>query len=143
MSPAYPSLLTSLRPQPACDNARLALFAFRRMGAHGLSDAHVAQAMIGRFGSGFRRPLVLMRAFMADLSTYATGPIAIAPCCCPRITAAEQAILSVFDVADRPERARLLLADLLGSRHVEGVMASAAAVAQAFADAGCPIDPTG
>ncbi len=38
-----------------------------------------------------------------------------------------------------PETARLLMADLLGVRRVDGVLASAAAVAAAFADEGRPI----
>lgn len=135
---AFPTLLQ--HPQPECGNARLALVAVRRMGARGLGDAAVLHNFLRHFGAGYHRPLTLMRAFVADLSAVATGAIAIAPCCCPRMTAAEAAMLrSLVDVGDRPELARLLLADLLGARRVEGVMASAAAVAQAFADAGRPI----
>ena len=125
---------------PPCPNARLALFAMRRMGAHGLADALVANAFVGDFGEGFRRPLVLMRAFMADLAGSAAGTISIAPCCCARLTSAEAAVLTVLGRAEiAPEAARLLLADLLGARRVDGVLASATAVAQAFADAGRPV----
>jgi len=125
---------------PPCPNARLALFAVRRMGANGLSDAHVAHAFINGFGETFRRPLVLMRALMADLAANSTCPIAIAPCCCGRITSAESALLTILSRAGTaPESARLLLADLLGLRDIEGVLASATAAAQAFADAGRPI----
>ena len=125
---------------PSCRNAHIALFAIRRMGACGLSDAHVAHAFVGGFGESFRRPLILMRVFMAELAETATLPIAIAPCCCARMTPAEQALVTVLARAGTaPDSARLLLADLLGSRRVEGVLASACAVSQAFADAGRPI----
>ena len=55
-------------PLPDDANARLALFAIRRLGAHGLSDAHAVHAFMTRFDEGFRRPLVLMRAFMQENS---------------------------------------------------------------------------
>ena len=125
---------------PPCPNARLALFAMRRMGAHGLADARAAHVLFTAFGQGFRRPLVLMRALMADLAGTAAGTIAIAPCCCSRMTHAEAALLSVVArVETRPDNARLLLADLLGIARVDGVLASAAAVAAAFADEGRPV----
>lgn len=139
--PAFGAALlpTPLPPDP---NARLVLFAFRRMGAHGLNDARAAQALIHGFGEGFRRPLVLMRAMMADLAAAATCPITIAPCCCARATHAEAAILTVIARAETaPEQARLLLADLIGVRRPDGVLASITALAQAFADAGRPITP--
>jgi hypothetical protein len=125
---------------PDCRNASLALFAIRRIGACGLADAHAAHAFVGGFGEGFRRPLILMRLLMAELAGTATLPIAIAPCCCGRMTPAERALLTVLERAETaPETARLLLADLLGNRRVDGVLASACAVSQAFADAGRPI----
>ena len=125
---------------PSCPNARLALFAMRRIGAHGLADARAAHALFTGFGQSFRRPLVLLRALMADLAATATGPIAIAPCCCARMTSAEAAMLTVLArVETAPDAARLLLSDLLGVRRADGVLASAAAVAMAFADEGRPV----
>ena len=125
---------------PGCRDARLALFALRRMGAHGLADAHAANAFVGGFGEGFRRPLVLMRALMADIAANSTCPIAIAPCCCARMTSAERALLTILARAETAsENARLLLGDLLGTRRIDGVLASAMALSQAFADAGRPI----
>lgn len=125
---------------PACANARIALFAIRRMGAHGLADARAAHALFTAFGQGFRRPLILMRSLMADLAGTASGTIAIAPCCCARMTPAESAILTILSrVETTPELARLLMADLIGVRRVDGVLATAAAVAAAFADKGRPI----
>ena len=125
---------------PADPAARLILFGFRRMGAHGLDDARAAHAFVSAFGEGFRRPLTLMRAFMADCAGAATAPIAIAPCCCVRATPAELAVVSALArVETRPDSARLLIGDLLCVRRPDGVVASAAALAAAFADAGQPI----
>lgn len=125
---------------PACPNARIALFAIRRMGAHGLHDARVSHALLTAFGQGFRRPLVLLRALMTDLAGTAADTIAIAPCCCPRVTTAERTLLTILARVElTPEASRLLLADLLAVRRVEPVLASAAAVATAFADEGRPI----
>ena len=127
-------------PLPSCENARIALFAMRRMGANGLGDARAAHTLFTAFGQGFRRPLILMRALMADLAANSSCPIAIAPCCCGRITSAESALLTILARAETaPDSARLLLSDLLGIRCVDGVLASATAVAQSFADAGRPI----
>lgn len=132
--------ITLPRLAPACPNAALALFAVRRMGAHGLHDAHAAEAMLAQFGQQFRRPLVCTRAFMADLSALASGPIAIAPCCCRRMTAAEAALIGVLSRAEAdPACAHLLLADLMGRRRADGALASATAMAVAFADEGRPI----
>lgn len=125
---------------PACPNARTALFAMRRMGAHGLADARAAHALFTAFGEGFRRPLMLLRAMMADLAGTSAAPISIAPCCCARMTAAERALLTaVSRVELAPAVSRLLLRDLMGTQRVEGVLASAAAVAAAFADEGRPL----
>lgn len=125
---------------PGCANARVALFAIRRMGAAGLHDARAAQAIFIAFGQEFRRPLLLLRNLMADLAAHASGPIAIAPCCCARMTSAEGTLLSILArIETSPGAARYLLADLLGIRRVDSVVASAAVVAAAFADAGRPI----
>lgn len=125
---------------PACENARIALFAMRRMGANGLADARAAHALFTAFGQSFRRPLVLLRALMADIAATASGTIAIAPCCCARMTPAEAALLTILTrIEYAPDTARLLMADLLGVRRVDGVLASAAAVAAAFADEGRPV----
>ena len=125
---------------PNCENARIALFAMRRMGAHGLHDARAAHALLTSFGQAFRRPLVLMRVLMAELAATSSGTIAIAPCCCGRMTAAENAMLTILARAETaPETALLLMADLLGVRRVDAVLASAVALAMAFADEGRPI----
>lgn len=141
-APTEPSATFAALPHslPHCPNARIALFAMRRMGAHGLADARAAQALLAAFGQGFRRPLTLLRVLMADVAAAASGTIAIAPCCCMRTTAAERALIAVLARAEtRPDSAHLLLADLLGIARVDGVLASAAAVSAAFADGGRPI----
>jgi len=127
-------------PLPDDPNACLLLFAFRRMGAHGIDDAAAATAMMQAFGASFRRPLVVMRTMMADLAHAATCPITIAPCCCARMTGAETTVLDILARAQTaPDSARLLLGDLIGVRHPDGALASITLLAQAFADAGRPI----
>ena len=140
-SPAAETVAAILsHPLPESPSARIALFAIRRMGAHGLNEAGAAHALFSNFRQDFRRPLILVRALMADLASAAAGSIAIAPCCCPRMTGAEAALLAVLArVEHQPESAHLLLSDLLGTRRVDGVLTSAAAVAAAFADCGRPI----
>lgn len=125
---------------PDNDGARLALFTIRRLGACGLNDADVATAYLDIFGAAFRRPLMLARALMGEIAATATTDIAIAPPCCVRTTGAEHALLLVLAEAERrPEHARLLLADLMAQRRADGVLATATALAAAFADAGLPI----
>ncbi len=125
---------------PDDPNARLLLFALRRMGAHGLNDAHAANTMLHAFGESFRRPLLLLRTMMTDLAHSATCPIAIAPCCCRRMTRAETTILTIVARAETaPDSAHVLLADLIGVRRPDGVLASITALAQAFADTGRPV----
>lgn len=144
MTLAAPATTILPHALPTCTNARIVLFAIRRMGAHGLHDAGVAHLLINAFGQDFRRPLLLMRNLMADLAGHASGTIAIAPCCCARMTPAEGALLTILArVETAPEIARYLLSDLLGVRRVDGVLASAAIVATAFADAGRPIGERG
>ena len=125
---------------PARPHARIALFAIRRMGAHGLADARAAHTLFTVFGQDFRRPLILMRTLMADLASHASGQIAIAPCCCARMTVAEAALMTILAQMEMaPGKAHFLMSDLLGVRRVDGVLASAAAVSAAFADEGRPI----
>ena len=127
-------------PLPTCPNARVALFAMRRMGAQGLADARAAHLLFTAFGQNFRRPLILLRALMADLAGASAGTIAIAPCCCARMTPAESAMLTILArIETAPDVARYLMTDLLGIRRIDGVLASAAAVAMAFADEGRPV----
>ncbi|QDX25483.1 hypothetical protein FPZ54_05230 [Sphingomonas suaedae] len=129
------------RLQPEDPAARLLLFGIRQLGANGLNDAAAAHAFVTAFGTGFRRPLLLLRTLMAEMSAASAGPIQIAPWCCARMTASEGALLDLIAQAERDsERARFLLSDLLGIRRVDGVLATAHALANAFADAGLPVE---
>lgn len=139
---SIPPAITALLPNTVPDNAdaRLLLFSIRRIGAHGIDDAHAAHAFLKAFGKGFRRPLVLIRTFMHELATTAAQPITIAPCCCGRMTPSETALLSIISCVEAdPARADLLLRDLLGVQGIDSVAMSAGALAAAFADAGRPI----
>lgn len=110
------------------------------MGAHGLNDAACAQAFLTAFGVDFRRPLILLRTLMQELSRVSVRPIQIAPWCCRRVTGAEATLLTVLRRIDaNPETAGLLLAHLLGVRDASSVAVSAHVVATAFRDAGLPL----
>jgi len=129
------------RLQPDDPGARLLLFGIRQMGAGGLNDAAAAHAFVTAFGRDFRRPLILLRSLMAEMSTASAGPIQIAPWCCARMTAAESATIEIIArVTHDIPRARVLLADLLGVRQVDGVLATAHALANAFTDLGLPLE---
>jgi hypothetical protein len=137
-----PSDIATMLPHPGPleNQARLLLFVMRRMATAGLNDAHAAHALIGGFGANFRRPLVLLRALMAGVSRASTRKIMIAPCCCPRMTGAEAALVAAIVAATtRPRVAHARLCALLGIDEALGALASAQAVAQAFADLGRPI----
>jgi len=57
------------------------------MGATGLNDASAASAFIGLFGLSYRRPLVLVRALMAETARVSARTISLAPCCRGRMAA--------------------------------------------------------
>ncbi|TGX56010.1 hypothetical protein E5A73_02540 [Sphingomonas gei] len=127
--------------QPEDAGARLLLFGVRQMGAHGLHDACTAHAFVTAFGKGFQRPLVLLRALMAEMSAASIGPIQIAPWCCPRMTGPEATLLEVVaGIRKHPVRAQMLLADLLGIRDAAGIGFTVHALANAFADLALPLD---
>ncbi len=126
--------------QPDDPAPRLLLFAFRQMGAHGVDDAAAAHAFVTAFGKDFRRPLVLLRTLMLELSATAQRPLQIAPWCCGRMTGCEGALLAMLDKSlTNAPAAQLLLADMLGTRNAAGPLATATALAAAFADLGMPL----
>jgi hypothetical protein len=142
MSEPVPST-TDLLPHvtPEDSGARLFLQGVRRMGVGGLNDAHAANMMIGAFGLSFRRPLVLLRALMAELARASHRTIMIAPSCCCRMTAAESMLLgAVARAQEKPHLAHDIFCRLCGTDSVAEVLSSAQAIAQAFADLGRPID---
>ncbi|WHU03911.1 DUF6628 family protein [Sphingomonas sp. NIBR02145] len=127
--------------QPEDPGARLLLFGVRQMGAHGIHDACTAHAFVTAFGKSFQRPLVLLRALMQEMSALSAGPIQIAPWCCARMTGAEAALLQVLGrVRTHPQLSAVLLADMLGVRDATGVLITAHALANSFADMGLAFD---
>lgn len=142
MSDSAPST-AHLLPHSAPDEsgARLFLLAVRRIGVGGLNDANAASLMIGAFGLSFRRPLVLVRALMAELARASHRTIMIAPSCCCRMTTAESMLLGALSRAnEKPRLAHDILCRLCGIENAIGVLSSAQALAQAFADLGRPIE---
>ena len=128
-------------PLPTEANSRLLLFAMRRVAAHGLDDAHAAHALLCAFGMGFRRPLILLRALMAEASRIAHRRILVAPCCCPRMTDAEAVMLAAIRAArSDPHGVHRDLAALFGVHNCLGALSSAQALAQAFDDLGKPLE---
>jgi hypothetical protein len=122
-------------PQGATD--RLTLFAARRMALAGLHDAVAANAMFNAFGLGFRRPLVLLRATMLELSGEAGRIIALAPGCCRRMTHDEARLLAVLRHAPADEpRARRHLARLTGRTESPRALCAASAYGWALRDLG-------
>jgi hypothetical protein len=140
--PDHAHALSAMLPGRCPDesNSRLLLFAIRRVAAGGLNDAHVANAFIGSFGLAYRRPLILLRALMAELSRVSERKIMVAPSCCPRMTTAEAAVLaSVSFALDDPPGMHDLLCETLGVENCLGALSSAQALGQAFADLGRPL----
>src|SRR5205809_5683618 len=104
-----------LSPQRPIDpTIRILLFSIRRMGAAGLNDAHATHALFTAFGLAYRRPLILVRALMAELSRVARRPIRLAPCCSLRLTYDEANLLTAIGSAtERPRGSHARLAKLL------------------------------
>lgn len=126
--------------QPEDPAPRLLLFGIRQIGANGLSDACAGHAFMTAFGKDFRRPLLLLRTLMMELSATSSRPIQLAPWCCARMTIAESTLLAVLakSLTNEPA-AGLLFADMLGVRDASGPLATATALAIAFADLGMPL----
>ena len=137
-APTPASLLPHSAPRDS--GARLFLLGVRRMGVGGLHDAHAANMMIGAFGLSFRRPLVLLRALMAELARASHETILIAPACGCRMTTAESLLLgAVARAIEKPRLAHDIFRRLCGIEEAAGIVSSAQALAQAFADLGRPI----
>ena len=137
--PSTAHLLPHVTPEDS--GARLFLHGMRRIGVGGLNDAHAANMMIGAFGLSFRRPLVLLRALMAELARASHQPITIAPSCACRMTTCESMLLGALARAiEKPRLAHDIFCRLCGIGEAVGVLSSAQALAQAFADLGKPIE---
>lgn len=127
-------------PAPLSGNARLALFAMRQMAAAGLNDANAALALFMNLHGGYRRPLVLMRALMAEISRTSNRKLMVAPCCCARMTADEARLIKAIGSSlEQTDAANAAFQSLLDQPHCLGVVSTAQALAQAFADLGRPL----
>ncbi|MCA1749344.1 MAG: DUF6628 family protein [Parasphingopyxis sp.] len=135
---AMPPTAAALLPHclPGNADARILLFAMRRMAICGLRDAHAAQAFFLHFGLGYRRPLVLLRALLVEMAHEARGSITIAPCCAPRMSADERAILGLLA---SPETGRAALASTLGRADAIRTLDLGRALTDALASAGRPV----
>ena len=122
---------------PSDPYARLLLYGIRRMAAGGLNDAQATHAFLTGFGTGFRRPLVLLRAFMAEAARVSATSLLVAPCCCGRMTEAERTMLGAIALAEEDAAAcHIALTEMLRIRACLGLVTSAQAVAASFADHG-------
>lgn len=127
-------------PVPEDHTARTILIAMRRMAIGGLDDAHAATAMLGLFGMGYRRPLMFLRILMHEVSRGATRSIAVAPCCCRRMTEGEAALLLLIDCAGQhPDVARATLARTTGTLDCLPALSVAQALGDALSDLGRPL----
>lgn len=125
---------------PFSGNNRLLLYTVRRMGAHGLHDAAAANALLSLFGMPYRRPLIMLRAFMAETARGAEKRIMISGCCCARMTLDEARLVEAVSTAlDDPRGASLLLRQAMGCEQDLGALCAAQAVCVSFADLGRPL----
>ncbi|MEP6785044.1 MAG: DUF6628 family protein [Sphingomonadales bacterium] len=134
--------MTMLVPYPAPEQktARTLLIALRRIAAGGIDDASATNLLIGSFGMGYRRPLMFLRVLMQEVSRVSQRQIRIAPCCCPRMTDGEAAILCAIEVArDNPDLARAGLSRVTGTLDLSPAVSIAQALGSALDDLGKPI----
>lgn len=122
-------------PLPDTRSERTTLFAVRRMAAHGVRDVSAAWLLIDFYSTGFRRPLVLLRAFMLELAHSARAPIRVAPCCTPRMTRDEGLIIGTLRFAATDlAAAEDSLAELAQSPQVSEPLSAAAVFARVTAE---------
>ena len=132
----------SLLPLPLPDerNDRVVLVMMRRMAGHGLHDASAAMLAFNEFGIDFRRPLVLLRGFMAELAETSQRQIQLAPCCAMRMTQDEGRLLESLALAHgRSARAAENLRALSGSSSIGQALSTAFAFNASMADLGRPL----
>lgn len=139
--PSFPDApATTLLALPDQRSAQMLLFTIRRMAVFGLNDAHAAHAVFTHFGLRHRRPLVLIRALMAEIARSAQRTVLIAPCCCLRMTADEARLIEAVETANLDgARSAAALSDLMATDQTLGALVTAQAVAQSFFDLGRPL----
>jgi len=125
-------------PEEAAD--RVVLVMLRRMGGHGLHDASAALIAFNRFGMQFRRPLVLLRAFLAEIATVSGRQIQLAPCCAMRMTEDEGLLIEALAMTRRNSaRSARNLRRLTGIETVGRPLSTAFALGAALEDLGMPL----
>ncbi len=125
---------------PVIGADQLLLYTIRRMGAYGLHDAAATNAMLGVFGMAYRRPMIMLRAFMAETARGADKKILIAACCCARMTIDEARLIEAIATAmEDPRGSSLLLRQAMGCNQDVGALSAAQAVCAAFEDLGRPL----
>jgi len=125
---------------PEQKTARALLIALRRIAVGGIDDASAANLLLGTFGIGYRRPLMFLRVLVQEISRVSQQPISIAPCCCPRMTEGEAAILLAIDSGRaHPEVTRSALARVTGTLDLLPALSVAQALGTALEDLGQPI----
>lgn len=119
---------------------RLVLVAMRRMAAHGIHDAHAAMLFLRTFGIHFRKPLILLRAFMVELAQASQRRISMAPCCAMRMTEDEGLLVGILAIAasDRVGTIRHLRF-LTANGRIDHPLGTAAAFNDTLADLGRPL----
>lgn len=123
---------------PVCGDARTLLFTIRRMAMHGLNDAFAANAMLAAYGLRYRKPLLLIRTLLIDIARNARGNVIVAPCCAPRMTAHEHALLAA--IGD-PAGADGHIAPLLDTGKSSMAVATTIALSESLAAMGRPLAP--
>lgn len=127
-------------PAPADQPTRMLLIAARRMAIHGLYDASATMLLVQAFGLHFRKPLVLLRTFLMETSAAAAGEIRIAPCCLPRMTGQEGAMLGAIAHATRhPALAATYLGQVIGQTAPGGLFTTVQALSMALEECGRPV----
>lgn len=137
-----PDSMTQILPHPAPSDqpTRMLLIAARRMAVHGLYDASAAMLMVQAFGIHFRKPLVLLRAFLMETSAAASGDIRIAPCCLPRMTMQEGSMMAaIANAIVQPDLAVSHLAHLTGQSSTGGLFVTVQALSMSLAECGRPV----
>lgn len=113
----------------------------RSMAIGGVNDARAAAMLLNQFGRNYRRPLILLRALMMEMSRVSNRRIRLAPPCCGRITRDEGIILSALG---RHESAFTHCHDdaclLLDRDDALGTATCFQAVSACFADLGAPFN---
>lgn len=113
---------------------------FRLMAIGGVNDARAVSMLMGQYGRNHRRPLMLIRAMMLELSRVSNRQIKLAPPCCNRMTRDEALILMALA---RPEAEFAAChADacmLLDRENALGAATCFRAVANCLSDMGTPL----